>query len=130
MRRVRRQWNRIMKYHLVALALLASLGVAAQSQLQKSMLDTFVKYASIDSQSSNDSICTQGQHNMALALKADVEDAVAKAKTSGVEIELSDANYLYVTIPTNVKAACPTMGISCHIDVTPEAPGGLSLIHI
>ena len=124
MRRVRRQWNRIMKCHLVALALLASLGVAAQSQLQKSMLDTFVKYASIDSQSHNDSICTQGQHNMALALKADVENAVAKAKTSGIEIELSDANYLYVTIPANVKAACPTMGISCHIDVTPEAPGG------
>ena len=97
-----------MKYNLVALTLLASLGVAAQSQVQKSMLDTFVKYASIDSQSSNDSICTQGQHNMALALKADVEDAVAKAKTSGVEIELSDANYLYVTIPANVKAACPS----------------------
>ena len=113
-----------MKYNLVALTLLASLGVAAQSQVQKSMLDTFVKYASIDSQSNYDSICTQGQHDMALALKADVEDAVAKSKTSGVKIELSDANYLYVTIPANVKAACPTMGISCHIDVTPEAPGG------
>ena len=60
-----------MKYNLVALTLLASLGVAAQSQVQKSMLDTFVKYASIDSQSNYDSICTQGQYDMALALKAD-----------------------------------------------------------
>lgn len=66
MRGARRLWNRIMKYHLVALTLLASLGVAAQSQVQKSMLDTFVKYASIDSQLNYDSICTQGQHNMAL----------------------------------------------------------------
>lgn len=113
-----------MKFHLVALALLTSLGVAAQNQLQKSMLDTFVKYASIDSQSDYDSICTQGQHNMALVLKADVEDAIAKSKVSGVKVELSDANYLYVTIPTNVKNACPTLGISCHLDVTPEAPGG------
>ena len=78
-----------MKYHLVALMLLASVSVAAQSQVQKSMLDTFVKYASIDSQSSYDSICTQGQHNMALALKADVKDAVARSKKSGVKVELS-----------------------------------------
>lgn len=88
------------------------------------MLDTFVKYASIDSQSSYDSICTRGQHNMALALKADVEDAIARSKASGVKVQLSDANYLYVTIPANVSTKCPTMGISCHLDVTPEAPGG------
>ena len=113
-----------MKYLLVALTIVTSLGVAAQSQVQKSMLDTFVKYASIDSQSNYDSICTQGQQDMALALKADVEDAIAKSKTSGVKIKLSDANYLYVIIPANVRAACPTMGISCHLDVTPEAPGG------
>lgn len=113
-----------MKYHLVALALLTSLGVASQSQVQKNMLDTFVKYASIDSQSDYDSICTQGQHNMALTLKADVEYAIAKSKVAGVKVQLSDQSYLYVTIPSNVRTTCPTMGISCHLDVTPEAPGG------
>lgn len=113
-----------MKYHLVALALLTSLGVASQSQVQKNMLDTFVKYASIDSQSDYDSICTQGQHNMALTLKADVEYAIAKSKVAGVKVQLSDQSYLYVTIPANVRTTCPTMGISCHLDVTPEAPGG------
>lgn len=59
-----------MKYHLAVLALLVSLGVAAQSTVQKSMLDTFVKYASIDSQSNYDSISTQGQRNMATPLSA------------------------------------------------------------
>ncbi len=88
------------------------------------MLDTFVKYASIDSQSCYDSICTQGQRNMALALKADVENAISESKISGVKVKLSDANYLYVTIPANVRNTCPTIGISCHLDVTPEAPGG------
>lgn len=106
------------------LAFLASFGVAAQSQVQKNMLDTFVKYTSIDSQSSYDSISTQGQRNMALALKADVEDAIVKSKASDVKVQLSEAHYLYVTIPANVKTKCPTMGISCHLDVTPEAPGG------
>ena len=88
------------------------------------MLDSFVRYASIDSQSNYDSICTQGQHNMALALKADIEDAVSKTHASGVEVRLSGANYLYVTIPANIRTTCPTMGISCHLDVTPEAAGG------
>lgn len=113
-----------MRNHLVAIAFFASLGLAAQNSVQKSMLDTFVKYASIDSQSNYDSICTKGQHIMALALKADVEEAVARSKASGVKVRLSDANYLYVTIPANIRSACPTMGISCHLDVTPEAPGG------
>lgn len=113
-----------MRNHLVAIAFFASLGLAAQSSVQKSMLDTFVKYASIDSQSNYDSICTKGQHIMALALKSDVEEAVARSKASGVKVRLSDANYLYVTIPANIRSACPTMGISCHLDVTPEAPGG------
>lgn len=113
-----------MRNHLVVIAFFASLGLAAQSSVQKSMLDTFVKYASIDSQSNYDSICTKGQHIMALALKADVEEAVARSKASGVKVRLSDANYLYVTIPANIRSACPTMGISCHLDVTPEAPGG------
>lgn len=113
-----------MKTLLVSFALLASLGVAAHSQFQESMLDTFVKYAAIDSQSNYDSICTGGQHTMALALKADVEEAVSKSKASGVKVELTRNNYLYVTIPSNVKNTCPSMGISCHLDVTPEAPGG------
>lgn len=113
-----------MKYLLLTFALLVSLGMAAHSSVQKSMLETFVKYASIDSQSNYDSICTQGQRNMALALKADVEEAIAKSKVSGVKVTLSDENYLYVTIPSNVTSPCPTMGISCHLDVTPEAVGG------
>lgn len=113
-----------MKRHLIALAFLTTLGAFAQDPTQKSMLDTFVKYASIDSQSNEDSICTYGQHKMALALKADVEDAVAKSKLSGVKLHLSGANYLYVTIPANIKNTCPVMGISCHLDVTPEAVGG------
>lgn len=113
-----------MKFHLIVLACLAALGASAQSGIQNSMLQSFVKYAAINSQSCCDSVCTQGQHTMALALKADVEEAVARAKATGVKVTLSDANYLYVTIPANIKSKSPSMGVSCHLDVTPEAPGG------
>lgn len=105
-------------------ACLAAFGASSQSVTQKAMLDTFVKYATINSQSNYDSICTQGQRNMALALKADVEEAISKSRATGVKVRLSDANYLYVTVPANVRTSCPSMGISCHLDVTPEAAGG------
>lgn len=52
------------RYRLFALALLTTLGVAAQNSIQKSMLDSFVKYVSINSQSDYDSICTEGQHSI------------------------------------------------------------------
>lgn len=87
------------------------------------MLETFMRYASVESQSSNDSVCTAGQHVMALTLKADVDAAIRKSGIKGATCILSDKNYLYVSIPSNVRTACPTMGISCHLDVTPEAPG-------
>lgn len=98
--------------------------VSAQSPSQKEMLETFVKYASVNSQSSYDSTITTGQLNMARVLRDDVARCVAENNSKNVEIILSDEGYLYVKIPANVKKPCPSFGISCHHDVTPEAPGG------
>jgi len=109
---------------LLTILLVGAFTCNAQSPLRKSMTDTFVKYAGIDSQSSYDSISTVGQHNMALALQADVKRAIASSGVKGVDVSLSDQNYLYVDIPANIKNTCPVLGISCHLDVTPEAPGG------
>lgn len=113
-----------MKNSLIWAFALMGLSASAATPVQKTMTETFVRYASINSQSNEDSVCTAGQHTMALALKADVEAAVERAKAKGVECLLSDENYLYVSIPANVKKTCPSLGISCHLDVTPEAPGG------
>lgn len=105
---------------------LATIGfwASASNPVQESMLETFVKYASVNSQSHYDSICTAGQHEMALALKSDADSAIRNSRTKGAQCTLTANNYLYITIPSNVKANCPSMGISCHLDVTPEAPGG------
>lgn len=92
--------------------------------VQRSMLDTFTRFASIDSQSSYDSICTAGQHNMALAIENEIRGIVDSHNAEGVVCTVSNENYVYVIIPANTTEKCPTLGISCHLDVTPEAPGG------
>lgn len=94
------------------------------NDVKDSMLDRFVKYARIDSQSSYDSTCTAGQRRMASAIKSDVDEFAKAYGSKGVRCSVSGENYVYVTIPSNVKGNCPSLGISCHLDVTPEAPGG------
>lgn len=97
---------------------------AEGEDVQRSMLDTFTRFASNDSQSSYDSICTAGQRNMALAIEDEVKGIMDSHNAEGVACNVSNENYVYVIIPANITEKCPTLGISCHLDVTPEAPGG------
>lgn len=53
--------NRIIAF---AIGLLTFFGTHADRYVQRSMLDTFTLFASIDSQSSYDSVCTAGQHDI------------------------------------------------------------------
>lgn len=114
-----------MRILFLAIGLCSSLCVFAQSNdTQRSMLNTFVRYASIDSQSSYHSTATDGQHRMAVAIKHDVDSLVKASSAKGVKCVVSKSNYVYVTIPATTAQHCPSLGISCHLDVTPEAPGG------
>lgn len=61
---------------------------------------------------------------MAMAIRYDVNGLVDSHNAEGVECIVSEQNYVYVIVPSNIKSDCPTLGISCHLDVTPEAPGG------
>lgn len=97
---------------------------AQEHDVQRSMLDRFTLFASTDSQSSFDSICTVGQHNMALAIENEVRGIINAQNAEGVRCTVSDENYVYVVIPANIPDPCPSLGISCHLDVTPEATGG------
>lgn len=58
-----------MKNSLIWAFALMGLSASAATPVQKTMTETFVRYASINSQSNEDSVCTAGQHTMALALK-------------------------------------------------------------
>lgn len=114
--------NRIIALTIGLLSIFAS--YAKGHDVQRSMLDIFTRFASIDSQSDYDSVCTAGQHNMAKAIEKEVMGIIDSRKAEGVKCHVSNENYVYVIIPANVSKKCPSLGISCHLDVTPEAPGG------
>ena len=89
---------------------------------QDEMLNRFLNYVKINSQSidnKNQEVfpMTEGQKEMAQFL-AD------EAKALGANVYMCPNYYVYVEIPSNVKANVPTLGISCHYDVTPEAVSG------
>ena len=109
---------------LSAIALMTTVGAVAKTNVEKEMLDTFVKYTAINSQSHDDSLYTAGEYRMALAIKADADAIVAETGAKGVDVIMSPECYVYVDIPSNIKGSCPTLGISCHLDVTPEIKSG------
>lgn len=97
--------------------------VSADDNVQNQMLETFTELAHINSQSNYDSISTLGQHLMALKIESEIKTMLNGNNKIGT-VTVSPSDYVYVTIEPNIKKKCPTLGISCHIDVTPEAPGG------
>ena len=89
------------------------------------MLARFLKYVKVNSQSQAGNLgeftMTEGQQEMARMLEAEIKSMGGK----GVECYRSDDAYVYVSIPSNLgDVQVETLGVSCHLDFTPEAPGG------
>lgn len=85
------------------------------------LLERLLRYLSIESYSKFDNVnnswtMTNGQTQMATLLASD-------AKELGAEVYHSPDNYVYVTVPSNLDYDVPTIGISCHLDYSEEAPG-------
>lgn len=86
---------------------------------QEQLFNRFMKYVSIDSQSQTSEDpkafpMTEGQKEMARYLQKEISGL------KGVHCILSDDFYVYATVPSNMKKQVPVLGISSHIDVTPE----------
>lgn len=115
--------KRIRRTILVALTgMVASFAFASQT-VQDEMLETFQRLARINSQSSEDSVSTYGQYLMALEIERTVNEILKSDPDAGC-VTVSPTNYVYVRIRPNIKKPCKVLGVSCHLDVTPEAPGG------
>lgn len=120
------------KLIIVSLAIVLAGSVAwakenrSRDVVEKEMIETFCQYASINSQSAyppsgtNEFTMTDGQAKMAEALCADIQDAVDKNGAKGCKLTRSSDNYVYFTIPASQGVNVPSIGISCHLDVTPE----------
>ncbi len=79
------------------------------------LLDRFLKYTTYNSQSSEQEQITPVQIETAKKLYAEIQ-------SFGLNVTLSDHYYIFVEIPSNVSWQTPTLGFSCHYDVTPDNP--------
>ncbi len=94
--------------------------IAKHAVTHEKMLERLLKYIKVESWSlydnvNNDWTMTEGQAEMAAMLAAD-------AKALGADVYVSPDNYVYVTVPSNLKYDVPSVGISCHLDYSQEAP--------
>ncbi|MCR5504837.1 MAG: peptidase T [Elusimicrobiaceae bacterium] len=91
------------------------------TDFKKQVLETFTKYAQIESGSdliSKTTPSTQTQVEFAKVLKADLEKLGLK------EINLSDTCHLTAKLPANVEGKYPVMGFLAHMDTYPEGTIG------
>ena len=111
-----------MKKTILTIAMLVLCGVAfAQKNDNERMLDRFLSYVSIGSQSvdTTDDIffLTEGQREMATLIYNEIK------AIKGVEVKMSPDYYVYAKLPSNTKKQVPSVAFMAHLDNTPEAPG-------
>lgn len=98
--------------------------------LRDRMIERFCNYAAIDSRScfpedgSATFTMTDGQIVMAKCISDDLLKISEKYPGAKMQVTRSNDNYVYVTIPASDGVDSPTIGISCHLDVTPEVDFG------
>lgn len=83
------------------------------------ILDRFLRYISIDTQSSEESESqpsTRKQFNLLRLLEKEL-------KGMGVEASLDECGYVFGKIPANVEGNHPKIGFIAHVDTSPDAPG-------
>ncbi|MBT8779102.1 peptidase T [Akkermansia muciniphila] len=85
-----------------------------------SVLDRFLKYVSVDSQSDADSAAvpsTPGQTALARMLVAELEELGAHAELDAA------SGIVYASIPSNVDGQVPVIGWVAHVDTAPGVSG-------
>ena len=85
-----------------------------------SVLDRFLKYVSVGSQSDTDSATvpsTPGQTELARLLVGELKDMGAQAELD------DDSGIVYASIPSNVEGNVPVIGWVAHVDTAPGVSG-------
>jgi tripeptide aminopeptidase len=88
--------------------------------MKEKVLNRFLKYISIDTQSDENSEVTpstEKQFNLAKVLKKELEDLGLS------DISLDEKCYLMATLPANTDKKIPTIGFISHMDTSPDMPG-------
>ena len=83
------------------------------------ILDRFLRYVSIDTQSNEESESqpsTEKQWNLLRMLRNELE-------AMGVEATLDEFGYVMGSIPSNIDKKVPAVGFIAHVDTAPDASG-------
>ena len=84
-----------------------------------SILDRFLKYVAVDTQSNEESE-TQPSEDKELVLLRMLRDEL---KAMGVDAVLDEYGYVMATIPSNIERDVPAVGFIAHVDTAPDASG-------
>jgi tripeptide aminopeptidase len=95
-------------------------GSPLADELAEDVLDRFLRYARIDTQSARDSETypsTAGQLDLSRLL-------VDELRGLGLDdVELTEHGYVFATVPAAGSGDGPTVGLLAHLDTSPDAPG-------
>lgn len=83
------------------------------------LLDRFLRYVAVDTQSDENST-VQPSTEKQLALLSMLCDEL---NALGVEASLDEWGYVMATIPSNVSGKAPAVGFIAHVDTSPDASG-------
>ena len=83
------------------------------------VLDKFLRYVAVDTQSNEESE-SQPSEEKELVLLRMLRDEL---QAMGVEATLDEYGYVMATIPSNIEAKVPAVGFIAHVDTAPDASG-------
>ena len=83
------------------------------------VLDRFLRYVSVDTQSNEESE-SQPSAEKELNLLRMLRDEL---QALGVEATLDEYGYVMGSIPSNIEAKVPAIGFIAHVDTAPDASG-------
>ncbi len=98
----------------------APYGSALAAELRDDVLERFLRYVRIDTQSSRESDTypsTAKQLDLSRLLEAELQALGLE------EIELTEHGYVLATLPATAAPGGPTVGLLAHVDTSPDAPG-------
>ena len=84
-----------------------------------SILDRFLRYVEVDTQSNEESESQPSAEKELVLLQMLRDELIAM----GVEATLDEYGYVMATIPSNVEGDVPAVGFIAHVDTAPDASG-------
>lgn len=85
----------------------------------ETILDRFLRYVSVDTQSNEESESQPSTEKQWVLLRMLRDELQAL----GVEATLDEYGYVMGSIPSNIDAEVPAVGFIAHVDTAPDAPG-------